>query len=101
MYFKVRLNNGLDIYHESQDGFDDILQSVTSINPHNGTEWNYLRDIVFNILVGYRVSDIDYVREVEEHEVINLKDINSKDEVKPKKTFMQRLEELKKQKENE
>lgn len=78
MYFKVKLKNGLDIYHESNISFSDCLELATSPHPCTGSEWIGLRCYLFDVIVGYRISDIDYVREIQEEEMINLKKANGK-----------------------
>lgn len=76
MYFKVKLKNGLDIYHESYTSdFHDVLENITSKGEF---EWTALRDMLHDVIVGYRISDIDYVRELKEEEMINLKKANGK-----------------------
>lgn len=78
MYFKVKLKNGLDIYHENMMSFSECLEIFTSVNPNNGSEWLGLRCCIFDVIVGYRISDLDYIREVKEEEIINLKKANGK-----------------------
>lgn len=76
MYYKIKLKNGLDIVHENNMSFSEFLDMLT--NPCTGREWTGLRCCIFDVIVGFRISDIDYIREVQEEEIINLKKVNGK-----------------------